>query len=226
MLTGQVADELAGIRDDYRRGRLDEGDVHPDPLVQLRRWLDDAVAARVGEPTAMVLATVDEDGRPSTRTVLCKGVDDRGLRFFTNRTSRKGAQLATNPACAATLLWKELERQASVVGRAEALPDDVSDAYFASRPRASQVGAWASAQSTVVPGGRAALEAAFAEVGARWPEGAPIPRPPWWGGYVIEVHALEVWQGRPSRLHDRVRYRLDADPSGAGPAWAVERLAP
>lgn len=223
MLTGEVED-LAALRDDYRRGRLDEADVDPDPLIQLRAWLEEAVAAKVPEPTAMVLATVDSEGRPATRTVLCKGVDHRGLQLFTNRTSRKGVHLDGNAACAITFLWKELERQVCITGRAARLDDVESDAYFASRPRGSQVGAWASAQSEVVRGGRAALEAAAAAIEARWPGGASIPRPPWWGGYLVEVETLEVWQGRPSRLHDRLRYRRD--PASGSPSWVVERLSP
>lgn len=224
MLTGGVED-LAGRRDDYRRGRLDEGDVDPDPLVQLRRWLADAIAAQVPEPTAMVLATVDVDGRPATRTVLCKGIDERGLRFFTNRASRKGGHLAANPACAVTFLWKELERQVGITGTTALVGDDESDVYFASRPRGSRLEAWASAQSQVVVGGRPALEAAMGEIEARWPEGSVIPRPPGWGGYLIVPETLEVWQGRPSRLHDRLRYRRVERP-GAPSAWVVERLAP
>jgi pyridoxamine 5'-phosphate oxidase len=212
-------DELAALREDYRRGRLDEGDVDPDPLVQLRAWLAAAIAAQVPEPTAMILATVDEAGHPATRTVLCKGIDERGLRFFTNRRSRKGAHLAASPPCAATFLWKELERQVGVTGTAVALGDDESDAYFASRPRGSQLGAWASPQSEVVAG-RGALEDALAELERRWPPGSAVPRPPHWGGYLLVPDTLEVWQGRPSRLHDRLRYGRRAD------AWVVERLAP
>jgi len=213
-------DELADLRDDYRRGRLDEGDVDPDPLVQLRRWLAEAIDAKVPEPTAMVLATVDEVGRPVTRTVLCKGVDDRGLTFFTNRDGRKGSHLADRPTCAVTFLWKELERQVGLIGTASVVGDDESDAYFASRPRASRLGAWASPQSQVVAGGRAELEAAMAELEDRWPDGVDIPRPPHWGGYSIAVDELEVWQGRPSRLHDRLRYRR------VGTRWHIDRLAP
>lgn len=220
MLTVGV-EELAALREDYRRGRLDEVDVAPDPLVQLRRWLADAIAAQVPEPTAMVLATVDRDGRPATRTVLCKGVDERGLRFFTNRRSRKGTHLAGAPGCAVTFLWKELERQLSIVGGAAALDDAESDAYFASRPRGSQIGAWASPQSEVVPAGRPALEQIMADLEARWPAGSVVPRPPHWGGYLLVPDTLEVWQGRPSRLHDRLRYRR-----GPGGDWLVERLAP
>ena len=218
MFTGRV-DELAALREDYRRGRLDEGDVDRDPLVQLRVWLAEAIAAQVQEPTAMVLATVDEAGRPATRTVLCKGIDERGLRFFTNRRSRKGTHLAASPPCAATFLWKELERQVGVTGTAGTLADDESDAYFASRPRGSQLGAWASPQSEVVAG-RRTLEDALADLERRWPPGSAIPRPPHWGGYLLVPDTLEVWQGRPSRLHDRLRYRRQAE------AWVVERLAP
>lgn len=224
MLTGGVED-LDGLRDDYRRGRLDEGDVDPDPLVQLRRWLEDAIAAQVPEPTAMILATVDGDGGPATRTVLCKGIDERGLRFFTNRSSRKGVHLTANHACAVTFLWKELERQVGITGTAALLGDDESDAYFASRPRGSRLGAWASPQSQVVAGGRPALEAAMGELEERWPEGSVIPCPPGWGGFLIVPDTLEVWQGRPSRLHDRLRYRRVERP-GAPSAWVVERLAP
>lgn len=223
-MTGAV-DDLAALRDDYRRGRLDEGDVDPDPLVQLRRWLSDAIAAEVPEPTAMVLATVDAEGRPATRTVLCKGVDERGLRFFTNSASRKGHHLGAQPACAVTFLWKELERQVGITGSASPLEADESDAYFASRPRGSQLGAWASPQSQVVNGGRPSLEAAMAAVEARWPEGSAVPRPSGWGGYLVVPDTLEVWQGRPSRLHDRLRYRRTEGPGGQ-PAWVVERLAP
>ena len=218
MFTGRV-DELAALREEYRRGRLDEGDVDRDPLVQLRVWLAEAIAAQVQEPTAMVLATVDEAGRPATRTVLCKGIDERGLRFFTNRRSRKGTHLAASPPCAATFLWKELERQVGVTGTAGTLADDESDAYFASRPRGSQLGAWASPQSEVVAG-RRTLEDALADLERRWPPGSAIPRPPHWGGYLLAPDTLEVWQGRPSRLHDRLRYRRQAE------AWVVERLAP
>ncbi|MEX2659309.1 MAG: pyridoxamine 5'-phosphate oxidase [Acidimicrobiales bacterium] len=220
-----MAADLAALREDYRRGRLDEGAVDPDPIVQLRVWLGEAINALVPEPTAMVLATAGADGRPTTRTVLCKGIEERGLRFFTNRSSRKGGHLAANPACAVTFLWKELERQVGITGRASTLGDAESDAYFASRPRGSQVGAWASAQSEVVADGRGALEEAFAEVEARWPEGEVIPRPPWWGGYLVEVDELELWQGRPNRLHDRLRYRRVAS-AGDVSDWVVERLSP
>jgi pyridoxamine 5'-phosphate oxidase len=217
-------DALADLRQEYRRSRLDERDVDPDPLVQLRSWLGDAIAAGALEPTAMVLATVGADGRPSTRTVLCKGIDERGLRFFSHHASRKGSELAGNSSCAVTFLWRELERQVGVTGEAERLPDEESDAYFAGRPRGSQLGAWASPQSTVVPD-RSALEAAVARLEERWPEGTAIPRPPGWGGWVIVPRTLEVWQGRPSRLHDRVRYSQVPGPAGA-PVWRTERLAP
>lgn len=217
-------DALADLRDEYRRSRLHEDDVDPDPMVQLRAWLADAITARALEPTAMVLATAGPDGQPSTRTVLCKGVDARGVRFFTNRSSRKATELAANPPCAVTFLWRELERQIGVTGHAELLGDDESDAYFATRPRGSQIGAWASPQSSVVPD-RATLEASVAALEARWPEGTTIPRPAGWGGYLIVPRTLEVWQGRPSRLHDRIRYTRVAGSSGTS-TWRRERLAP
>ena len=217
-------DALADLREEYRRSRLDEADVDPDALVQLRSWLADAITARALEPTAMVLATVGADGQPSTRTVLCKGIDGRGLRFFTNRSSRKGSELAGNPACGVTFLWRELERQVGITGHAEPVGDDESDAYFATRPRGSQIGAWASPQSAVVPD-RAPLEAAVAALEERWPKGSAIPRPPGWGGYLVVPRTLEVWQGRPSRLHDRLRYTRVGGPDGSS-TWRIERLAP
>lgn len=197
-----------------------EGDVHADALVQVARWYDDAVAAGLVQPDAMQVATVDADGQPSARTVLLKGVDDRGLSFFTSYESRKGVQLATNPRCALVLLWKPLERQVNVAGVAERLPAAESDEYFATRPRGSQVGAWASVQSAVIDG-RAPLEAALAEVEARYP--GDVPRPPHWGGYVVRPDTVELWKGRRDRLHDRLRYTRDAD---ADAGWRLERLSP
>lgn len=207
-------------RSEYRRTSLDEGDVDPDPLVQLQRWLDEAAAAGLDEPDAMVLATADSDGRPSARTVLLRGVDHRGLRFFTNRGSRKGGQLAGNPACSALFPWYGLERQVEVAGRAELLPDEESDAYFASRPKASRLASISSAQSTVIPD-RSVLEARLAELEVTYAKTDRIPRPDHWGGFVLVPRTVELWQGRPARLHDRLRYSR----TSAG-GWSLERLSP
>jgi pyridoxamine 5'-phosphate oxidase len=191
---------------------LDELAVDPDPLVQVSAWYADAIAAGVVQPDAMQLAT-----RASARTVLLKGIDERGFSFFTNVESRKGRELAEDPHCSLVLLWKPLERQVTATGVAERVPDEESDAYFATRPRGSQLSTWVSRQSRVVAS-RAELEGALAEVEARYP--GAVPRPLWWGGYVIRPDSVELWKGRRNRLHDRLRYRLDGD------AWVLERLAP
>jgi pyridoxamine 5'-phosphate oxidase len=183
------------------------------------RWIDEAVDAGAPDATAVQLATVGPDGRPAARTVLLKGLDERGFSFFTNHESRKGRHLAANPACAMVLFWRNLDRQVTVTGDAERLPDAESDDYFASRPRGSQIGAWASHQSSVLPD-RDALDAAVAEVEARFAGEGAIPRPPWWGGYVLRPDTVELWQGRDDRLHDRIRYTCH------GGAWTRERLSP
>ena len=186
---------------------------------QLAAWLQDAIAAGVPEANAMVLATADADGRPSARTVLMKGLDEAGLLFFTNLRSRKGSELAANPHAAAVFPWIALGRQAIVVGEVELADDAVSDAYFESRPHGSQIGARASAQSTVVPD-RAALDAAWERERALHPPGSRVPRPAHWGGLRIRPATVEFWQGRADRMHDRLRFRR------AGEAWVLERLAP
>ncbi len=191
---------------------LDEGDAHPDPLVQAARWYQDAVDGGLVQPDAMQLATAR-----SARTVLLKCIDERGFCFFTNYESRKGIELAEDPRCSLVLLWKPLERQITVTGVASRVPAAESDEYFATRPRGSQLSTWVSRQSTVV-GSRAELEAALTEVEARHPD--VVPRPPYWGGYVVEPTTVELWKGRRNRLHDRLRYRRDGD------AWVIERLAP
>jgi pyridoxamine 5'-phosphate oxidase len=196
---------------------LEREDLLPDPIEQFRRWLADAEAAGIALPHAMALATADADGRPSVRHVLLRGLDERGFQFFTNRKSRKGRQLAENPWAGLVVLWKELDRQVSVTGPVEPLPDDESDAYFAGRPRDAQLGAWASAQSSVIDG-REVLDDAVAQADARFP--AEVPRPPHWGGYVLAPHTIEFWQGRRHRLHDR--FVLTAEPDG----WRIDRLAP
>lgn len=210
--------ELADLRRDYRLAGLDEADLDPDPTAQFAAWLDVAVTGGVPEPNAMVLATVDGEGRPSARTVLLKGLDRDAFTFYTNRRSRKAGELDTNPRCALVFRWDALERQVCVTGTAAPVADAVADEYFAERPHESQLGAWASPQSQVVAD-RAAVEAAHAAAAARFGD-APVPRPPHWGGYRIRPVTVEFWQGRPGRLHDRLRYRRDAD------RWIIERLAP
>jgi pyridoxamine 5'-phosphate oxidase len=212
--------ELGDIREEYHGAGLTEADVDPDPLTQLRRWLDDAVAAEVLEPTAMTVATVDGEGHPSARTVLLKGLDRRGVVFFTNYGSRKARELEANPACALVLLWKPLLRQLCITGTATRLPIAESAAYFATRPRGARLGAWASEQSKVIAG-REVLDRRLAELEATYGEGDEIPLPPFWGGYVVAPDTLELWQGRPDRLHDRLRYSRTA----AG-TWVLERLSP
>jgi pyridoxamine 5'-phosphate oxidase len=211
---------LSAARRTYFAGTLDEADLAPDWLTQFGRWYDEAAGSGLlVEPNAMVVATATPDGRPSVRTVLLRDVDSRGLVFFTNYGSRKGAELAANPSVALLFSWVPLERQVVVTGVASRVDRAETEAYFASRPRDSQLGAWASEQSAVIPS-REALDRALAELAERWPPGAEVPAPPQWGGVRVAPEAVEFWQGRPSRLHDRLRFRLDGD------AWVVERLAP
>lgn len=225
--------KIADLRSIYRRATLAEGDVDADPFVQFDRWLAEAIAAQVQEPTAMTLATVDDAGRPSARIVLLKGLDPpappqhasgRGFVWFTNYRSRKGRELASRADAALCFFWPELERQVRVEGRVEMTDDDESDRYFASRPVASRIGAWASPQSEVIAS-RAQLETLEHEVQARFHvtddlANADIPRPPHWGGYRLVPDRVEFWQGRPSRLHDRIVYR------GSDGEWTRARLAP
>lgn len=213
-----MADELAALRAEYGDTGLDEADAAADPWVQWHRWFDDAVAAGLHEPNAMIVATVDPDGRPSARTVLLKGASADGFRFFTNTGSRKGAALAAHPACALLFPWHPLERQVRIDGAAEPVSGAEVEAYFASRPRASQLGAWASRQSRVVAG-REELATSYDAVEARF-AGQDVPVPPDWGGYVVRPRSFEFWQGRRGRLHDRLLY------TRAGSAWTIERLAP
>ncbi|MEP7329533.1 MAG: pyridoxamine 5'-phosphate oxidase [Betaproteobacteria bacterium] len=209
---------LADLRTDYKRAVLDEHDVDPDPGVQFRRWFDAAVAAKVLEPNAMTLATVNADGRPAARIVLLKDADAQGFTFYTNYQSRKGRELAARPAAALLFFWPELERQIRIEGAITCVDGATADTYFASRPRLSRIGAWASPQSEPLPN-RAALEAKFADADERFP-GETVTRPPHWGGYRLVPDSFEFWQGRRSRLHDRIIFQRE------GANWRIGRLAP
>jgi pyridoxamine 5'-phosphate oxidase len=210
---------IADLRREYEQRGLSEADLAAHPVTQLQSWLDEAVAAGIPEATAMVLATATPDGVPSARVVLLKVLDARGLTFFTNSLSRKGRELAANPQAALTFFWPELERQVRVEGTVGPVARSESDEYFRSRPRESQLSAWASEQSQIVSGGRAELERGLAEIAARFTY-SEVPRPPHWGGYRLTPSAIEFWQGRPGRLHDRLFY------TSASGKWRIDRLAP
>jgi pyridoxamine 5'-phosphate oxidase len=213
-----TSDELRSRRVQYETAGLDVDDVDPDPIVQWERWYGDASSAGVSEPNAMVVATADLEGRPDARFVLVRGVDSRGFVFHTNYTSMKSRHLDANPYAAGVFAWLDLHRQVRVRGPVERVSDAESDAYFVSRPRDSQLGAWASPQSEVIAD-RPALDRLVAEADERF-AGSPVPRPSFWGGWRLGVDEVEFWQGRINRLHDRIRYRR------AGDAWVIERLAP
>jgi pyridoxamine 5'-phosphate oxidase len=210
---------VADLRKEYMRHGLSEIDLDPDPIVQFQTWFAQALAAGLPEPNAMTLATATPDGRPSARMVLIKGLDARGFVFFSNYISRKGRELAANPYAALVFYWPELERQIRIEGRVELTSPEDSDAYFRSRPLGSQLGALASQQSAVIDG-RADLERCVADLAEQYADGG-VPRPPHWGGYRVIPMSIEFWQGRPSRLHDRLRYRRLEDES-----WLIERLSP
>ena len=209
--------DLHHIREDYSKQELSEADCDASPLTQFERWLNEAIRAEVNEPTAMNLATAGSDGRPQGRQVLLKEVNAQGFVFFTNYHSRKGRALEANPFAALTFFWPELERQVRIEGRVERLDAAASDEYFESRPYTSRIGAWASEQSQVISG-KSVLVARAAAVGLKHP--LHVPRPPHWGGYILIPDRVEFWQGRPSRLHDRIQYRLEQA------AWHKERLSP
>jgi pyridoxamine 5'-phosphate oxidase len=210
--------DASSLRKEYTSAGLDKADVDPDPIVQFQEWFEKVIDADLHEPNAMILATATADGKPSARTVLLKGYDERGFVFYTNYEGRKAVELESNPRAALVFYWGELERQVRVEGTVSRVPVEESDEYFASRPRGSRLGAWASEQSRFVDG-RRTLEQKLHSLQAEY-ENREVPRPPFWGGYRVEPEAIEFWQGREDRLHDRLVYRR-----GDG-AWRIERLQP
>ena len=211
-------EELAALRREYGDAGLDDQDLTPDPIAMFRRWLHDAVVAGLHEPNAVVVSSATPDGRPSARLVLLKGVDERGFVFYTNYESRKGGELDANPLAALLFPWHDLQRQVRVEGPVTRVSEEESEAYFSSRPRTSQLGAWASPQSDVVSS-RDALQASYDEVEQRF-EGREVPLPAYWGGYRVAPEVVEFWQGRRGRMHDRLVYRRE------GEGWTTVRLAP
>lgn len=211
-------EDIAKIRKNYCFSALNESEIDTNPIIQFRKWFDQAVHAQVNEPNAMHLATISNDGRPSGRVVLLKGLDDAGFSFYSNYQSNKGKELEHNPACCLTFFWPELERQVRIEGVTERLDEATSEKYFHSRPRGSQIGAWASPQSAVIKN-RSILEERVSELEKKYGEGQ-IPKPKQWGGYLVKPFLIEFWQGRPDRLHDRIRYLLSEK------NWEYRRLAP
>jgi pyridoxamine 5'-phosphate oxidase len=220
-VTGDHGQDLGKLRREYGEHGLDLPDLADDPIAMFRRWLDDTIAAGLHEPNAMVVATVSPDGRPSARMVLLKGLDDRGFVFFTNYTSRKASDIESNPAVSLLFPWHDLQRQVRVEGTAVRVSPEESEAYFAGRPRESQLGAWASPQSQDVSS-RSALDERYGGVLAQFAGLDAVPLPPFWGGFRVIPDAVEFWQGRKGRLHDRLVYRR----AEARSAWTVARLAP
>jgi pyridoxamine 5'-phosphate oxidase len=218
------AEQVAALRAHYADIGLDATDVDADPMAQFSHWLADVVDLGVPEPNAMVVSTADAEGRPSSRHVLLKAVGPEGFVFFTNYGSRKGRELAANPHASLCFPWVSIGRQVIVTGLVTKVTTAQTQAYFATRPRESQLGAWASAHQSEVVADRQVLDAAYAAVAARFADIDPVPAPPFWGGFLVAPTTVEFWQGRAARLHDRLRYRrLDDD--DAGP-WIVERLSP
>lgn len=210
--------DIAGLRENYTRGGLQEEDLTKDPIILFRKWLVEALESKAAEPNAMSLATVSEDGTPNSRVVLLKDVGERYIRFFTNYTSRKGRDLKKNPFAAVSFWWPELERQVRIKGPVKKVSREESDAYFRSRPRESQLGAWASSQSSTVSN-REMLKKEYEKVSGRF-KNTKIPTPDFWGGFDIYLSEIEFWQGRPSRLHDRILFTFEQD------EWNYKRLQP
>lgn len=212
--------DIAALRENYTRGGLEREDLASDPLAQFGVWLEDALAAELLEPNAMSLATVGAEGMPSIRTVLLKGLDERGFRFFTNYRSQKGQELAENGQAAVSFLWKELERQVNIQGVVRKIQREETEAYFHSRPYASQIGAWVSDVQSEEIASRCYLEEREDLLKMQYPEGVTVPLPEFWGGYVLEPKRVEFWQGRESRLHDRICYQQDTKGR-----WGIVRLS-
>ncbi len=216
----KVDSSLADLRQNYTLAGLSEADLNPHPIKQFEIWFQQALEADLIEPNAMTLATATPDGKPSARIVLLKGVSDRGFVFYTNYESQKGQQLIANPYAALVFLWDKLERQVRIEGKVKQLQPEESAQYFHSRPKSSQLGAWASAQSRVIPN-REVLEQKLADLQEKYSSNTTIPLPQHWGGFEVIPNRIEFWQGRPSRLHDRLVYDLQTDDS-----WSIKRLSP
>ena len=210
--------EIDNIRKEYTQESLDNQDVDPDPIIQFKKWLEEAIQAEVLEPTAMTVSTVSKEGKPHSRILLLKGLDERGMIFYSNFESEKGQDMKANPFVSLNFFWAELERQVRVEGKVNQISREESEAYFKSRPRGSQIGAWVSPQSQEIPS-RDFLEERIKEVSVKY-EGLDVPIPPHWGGYLLKIEKIEFWQGRPSRLHDRIVYQLEDE------NWRIFRLAP